>query len=134
LEGHDSPKTKQYPLSFINSHSRFSAHSQHGNLPWIKEICPEPFVEINLLDAEARGIKDGDMVTLFNDRGSCTLKAKVTEGIMPSVVNVYEAYWRSQFEQGHYADLTHYTLNPVHEFYSETNFAPYDILVEVKKA
>lgn len=133
LEGHDSPQAKKYPLSFISSHSRFSANSTHSNLPWIKDIDPIPLLEMNPRDAQARGIQDGDRVAVFNDRGNCTLKAKLTEGIMPGVVNICQKWWLQHFQQGHYGDLTHCTPNPLQEYVSETNYAPFDILVEVKK-
>ena len=43
---------------------------------------------MNSVDAEARGIKDGDLVRVFNDRGISVLPAWVTERIMPGVVDV----------------------------------------------
>ena len=48
---------------------------------------------INTKDALARGIKDGDLVDIFNDRGRIRIKATVTERIMPGVVNVSQGAW-----------------------------------------
>lgn len=46
---------------------------------------PVAEVWINPLDAEKRGIKNGDMVRVFNQRGEVRLPAKVTPRIMPGV-------------------------------------------------
>ncbi len=45
---------------------------------------------INSADARVRGIKDGDMVRVFNDRGQMIIPARVTERIMPGVVDIPE--------------------------------------------
>jgi molybdopterin-containing oxidoreductase family molybdopterin binding subunit len=38
-----------------------------------------------------------------------------------------------QFKEGHLPSLTHMELNPVHDAVFESNYAPYDNLVEVEK-
>lgn len=133
LESNRKPKAKKYPLTFMNVHSVFTVHSQHATLPWIKEVNPEPRVDISKEDASPRGIKDGDMVKVFNDRGHVVLKARVMDGIKPGCVNIYEGYWKKQFKDGHLPSLTHMELNPVHDAVFESNYAPYDNLVEVEK-
>ena len=55
---------------------------------------------INSVDAENRGIKDGDIVDVFNDRGKIRIPAKVTERIMPGVVNVSQGAWYDPDEEG----------------------------------
>ena len=49
--------------------------------------------EINLKDANARNIKDGDVVKLFNDRGACLAGAIVNEKIRPGVVQISTGAW-----------------------------------------
>ena len=41
----------------------------------------------------ARGIKDGDLVELYNERGSLVVGARVSDKIMPGVVSIYEGAW-----------------------------------------
>jgi anaerobic dimethyl sulfoxide reductase subunit A len=55
---------------------------------------------ISPFDAEKRGIADGDMVDVYNDRGRVRIPAKVTERIMPGVVNVSQGTWFDPDEQG----------------------------------
>ena len=55
---------------------------------------------INPVDAETRGIKDGDRVKVFNDRGATMLPADVTERIMPGVVSIPQGAWYNPDENG----------------------------------
>lgn len=133
LESNRKPKAEKYPLTFMNVHNVFTVHSQHATLPWIMEVNPEPRVDISQADAIKRNIKDGDMVKVFNDRGHVVLRARVTEAIKEGCVNIYEGYWKKQFKDGHLPSLTHMELNPVHDAVVESNYAPYDNLVEIEK-
>jgi trimethylamine-N-oxide reductase (cytochrome c) len=101
-EGHESDLAKKYTLQLITPHPRYSYHSHHdGKGTWINEI-PEHRIKkedgryywvlyINPKDAEARGIRDGDLVLVYNDRGSVVCVAKVTERVRPGVVRAWES-------------------------------------------
>jgi molybdopterin-containing oxidoreductase family molybdopterin binding subunit len=93
------------------------------------ELRPEPTLSINPVDAAARGIKDGDYVKAYNDRGYVVLKAVLHAGMRPGVVDT-EKYWRAeQYKSGCYQDLTQPAQNP---FISNGGY--YDTLCEVEKA
>jgi len=124
----------KYPLTYIQGHSRFRTHSMFANSPTLLELNPEPVLDINPRDAKNRGVSDGDMVTVFNDRGRATLRARVTEGIRPGVVNLSEGWWLNQFSEGGVNALTHDAINPVQEAIFEPNMAMNDVAVEVTKA
>ncbi len=57
-------------------------------------------VFINPLDAKARGIKDGDSVQVFNQRGTMILPCRITPRIMPGVVDIPQGAWYEPDEQG----------------------------------
>ena len=63
------------------------AHAQYENVPWLRELQPEA-VLISASDALDRGIRDGDMVRIYNGRGALVVPARVTERIMPGVVDI----------------------------------------------
>jgi molybdopterin-containing oxidoreductase family molybdopterin binding subunit len=65
----------------------------------------EPHISINPQDARKRDIKDGDVVKVYNDRGSCKVKAMVNEAVPPGVVNIPHGWWPKQFIEGHLANL-----------------------------
>ncbi len=133
LEARSEQTHGKYPLNYIQGHSRFRTHSMFANAATLLELNPEPVVELNPLDAETRTISDGDLVTVFNDRGRVTLKAKLTEGVKPGVVNISEGWWPEQFEEGDGNSLTHDVINPVQELIFEPNMAMNDVAVDVFK-
>jgi trimethylamine-N-oxide reductase (cytochrome c) len=89
-------RAKKYPLLLMSNHGRWRIHAQNDDIPWTREIMTckvkgwddylyEP-VWIHPKDAETRGIKDGDIVRLFNERGTVLGGALVWERIMPGAV------------------------------------------------
>ncbi|MDG6994864.1 MAG: molybdopterin-dependent oxidoreductase [Nitrososphaerota archaeon] len=130
-----NPLYQKYPLVLITSHTKFRTHTQWNNLPWLREIYPKQFLEINPQDAQARGITDGDTVTVFNDRGSIQLMARITVGMRSGVVNVYQGDWQ-EFPEGTVNMLTHQKINPAQSvvYLFQSNTAYFDVLVDVKKS
>lgn len=98
-EGPNDPLAQKYPLQLITSHPKRRAHTQFDNIPWLKELYPQA-VEINAEDARARGISDGDMVQVFNDRGQMIIPARVTGRIMNGVVDIPQGAWYDPTENG----------------------------------
>jgi anaerobic dimethyl sulfoxide reductase subunit A len=98
-ENYDDLKASKYPLQLLTTHYKTRAHSTWHNVPWMREIEPHS-VWLNPVDAEPRGIKNGDLVDVFNDRGRMRIPALVTERIMPGVVNVSEGAWYDPDENG----------------------------------
>jgi len=131
-ESVNDPLAGTYPLQLITTHFRRRAHSQFDNLPWLRELQPQS-ISINKLDAEPRGIGHGDVVRVFNDRGEVMIPARVTERIMPGVVDIPQGAWFQPNENG--ADiggcanvLTKNLISPAGAFCSNT------CLVQVEKA
>ncbi|MHC1711277.1 MAG: DMSO/selenate family reductase complex A subunit [Solidesulfovibrio sp.] len=91
-EGVSDPLREKYPLQLFGQHSKQRTHSSYGNIPWLQEVAPQQ-IWINPLDADARGIKHGDKVRVFNDRGVTVVQAKVTPRMMPGVVNLPQGAW-----------------------------------------
>ena len=91
-EGPDDPLRERYPLQLITTHFRRRVHSIFENVPWLRELEPDA-VWINPVDAEPRGVKDGDTLKIFNQRGTVAMRARVTERIIPGVVNIHEGAW-----------------------------------------
>jgi len=91
-EGPEDPLFSKYPLQIITTHFKRRAHTQYETLPWLREL-QEQRIQLNSLDAQARGIRDGDRVRVFNDRGEVVIRAAVTERIMPGVVDLPQGAW-----------------------------------------
>lgn len=78
---------RQYPLIF-NSGARVTTdfHAQHHGIRELLRERPEPTVTINTADAKARGIRQGDRLTVRSPRGEVLLRAIVTDDIIPGVI------------------------------------------------
>ncbi|MCX6011915.1 MAG: molybdopterin-dependent oxidoreductase [Chloroflexi bacterium] len=98
-EGPNDPLISKYPLQLITSHDLRRAHSQYHSIPWLKELYLHAAM-INTSDAKTRGIKDGDMIKIFNDRGMTIIPANVTDRIMPGVVDLSEGAWYDPDKNG----------------------------------
>jgi molybdopterin-containing oxidoreductase family molybdopterin binding subunit len=133
LETPVRPENRKYPLAFIQGHSRFRTHSMFANVESLLEMNPEPVVEINPQDAAERNIANEERVAVFNDRARTILKAKLTEGVRPGVINITQGWWIDQFQKGSVNHLTHDVINPVQEKVYEPNMHMNDVAVEVAK-
>lgn len=98
-ESLNDPLAEKYPLQLTTPHFRRRAHSQFDNIPWLRELQAQ-LISINPVDAEPRGIEEGDMVRVFNDRGEMRIPANITERIMPGVVAVPQGAWFDLDENG----------------------------------
>jgi len=76
-------------------HSRWSLHSQFQNLEWMEDVHPEPYVYINPDDAEAKMVKEGDTVAVFNKQGLLRVKAKLTDNVQAGTVLMYEQWYNN---------------------------------------
>jgi len=133
LESVRTPLSQKYPLTFLTAHTRFRTHSTLANVPRLRELEPEPLLQMNPSDAKPRGINNGDIVRTFNDRGNMKLKVNVHEAIKPGTVNVTQGWWPEDFIEGTHQELTHSAINPAQEILYEPNSAYYDVLVEVER-
>jgi anaerobic dimethyl sulfoxide reductase subunit A len=98
-EDRNDPLAEKYPLQLITPHPKNRVHSELYLVPWLREVEPHR-VWINPVDAKPRGIKDGDEVHVFNDRGTVVITAWVTERIIPGVVCIFEGAWYQPDENG----------------------------------
>jgi len=102
-EGRYSPKAKTYPLQCLTIHRIHREHAQMDNTTMIQECYkvydkdgyPHEPIYMSQVDADARGVKDGDIVKVFNNTGATLCGVKITRTIIPGVVNLYMG---AQFE------------------------------------
>jgi len=97
-------RSKKYPLLVCSNHPRWGVHSEHKDMIWLREIetCnvrgPDGYQYqpgwLHPSEAEKRGIKNGDIISIYNDRGTLLAGAYITERIMPGVVYIdHGAKW-----------------------------------------
>ncbi len=92
VEGLTGEIAKKYPLHITTPHSFFRIHATQDNNQWMPDEARHA-VWISVADAAARGIKDGDLVHVFNDHGELIMPAYVTEKTTPDVISVIYGAW-----------------------------------------
>jgi Tat-targeted selenate reductase subunit YnfE len=94
FEGWDSPQRREFPLQLFGFHYKSRTHSTYGNIDVLQAAARQE-VWINPLDAQRRGITNGDKVSVFNGRGEVRIEAKVTPRIMPGVAAMGQGAWHN---------------------------------------
>jgi len=121
---------QRFPLAMISPPARHFLNSSFVNVKSLRSIEGEPLVELHPDDAQARGITDGEMVRVFNDRGSYLCKAAVGARARPGVVNGLGVWWRKLGAAG--TNVNELTSQRLTDIGRGPTF--YDCLVEVVRA
>jgi anaerobic selenocysteine-containing dehydrogenase len=91
---------KRYPLAFLSPPARHFLNSSFANIARFREFEREPHLDMHADDAAPRGIRDGDRVRVFNDRGSYTLKARINGKPRRGVVVAPSVWWKKYSPDG----------------------------------
>jgi len=85
---------KEYPL-ILSTGRRSPAyfHAEHRMIPWLRQIDPDPVVEIHPETAAKHNIGNGEWVWVENWMGKCKLRAKVTPIVPPWMVMAAHGWW-----------------------------------------
>lgn len=119
----------KYPLAMISPPARNFLNSSFVNVTSLRATEGEPRLDIHPDDCAARGIADGEMVRIFNDRGSFVAKARVTTKARAGLVVGLSVWWKKLATDGKNAnEVTSQAL-------TDMGRAPtfYDTLVQVEK-
>ena len=120
----------RFPLAMISPPARNFLNSTFVNVKSLRAAEGEPHLDMHPEDCAARGIAAGDMVRIFNDRGSFVAKARVTDKARRGLVVGLSVWWKKLASDGKNAnEVTSQRL-------TDMGRAPtfYDTLVEVEKA
>ena len=87
-------KMEEYPFVLTTGARTYCYfHSEGKQIPYLREINPDPLIEINPEDALKHGIADGQWVEVASPFGKCVLKAKVSQIVKPGVVHAQHGFW-----------------------------------------
>ena len=89
---------EKYPIHLLSGNSKEFLNGNFGNMPDNRELFGTPFIYLNPEDAEAYGIREGDQVRIYNDRGECQRIARIADGfIKKGHAQVIKSTWDKLF-------------------------------------
>jgi anaerobic selenocysteine-containing dehydrogenase len=118
-----------FPLELLARKADNYLNSTFSNLPTVQEMEDTSLLEIHAKDAEARGIRDGDAIRVFNRRGELTLRAHVNGAVQPGVVAA-KLNWAKLTPGG--SNINTLTSEKLTDMGNSATF--YSVLVEVELA
>ena len=121
---------RRYPLALISPPARHFLNSSFVNVASLRAGEGTPRIEIHPDDARERAIADDADVRVYNDRGSITLRAAVTDNARPGVVVATSVWWRKLSPDGR--NVNELTSQALADMGGGATF--YDVLVEVTPA
>ena len=92
IEGQEDPLRAKYPLQVLSSATHSFLGSSFQTVPRLIAMTSRPSVELSPEDASLRGIKDGDLVRLYNDRGETFCYAVIIEGMLSGMCAAQKQY------------------------------------------
>jgi molybdopterin-containing oxidoreductase family molybdopterin binding subunit len=128
---------KKYPYQFFTGRQRFFMQSMFTDDPVMTDLSGgKPSARMNPLDADKEGIKDGDKVDVYNQRGHVTCPMYIDAAIPPGTIQVWFGWRRRQYEDGTYAELlvpigAPETVNEVADLWWDQAAAKYGIAHQV---
>ncbi len=121
---------QRFPLAMISPPARNFLNSSFVNVKSLRAIEVEPLLEMHPSDAATRGIADGSVVRVFNERGSYQCKAAVGTRARAGVVHGLGVWWRKFGVAG--SNVNELTSQRLTDMGRAPTF--YDCLVEVEPA
>jgi len=97
---------QRFPLALISPPAHQFLNSSFVNVASLRRAAGKPTLEIHADDARTRAIADGARVKVFNDRGTFTADAVVTDRVRPGVVSAPSVWWGRLTDDGANANQT----------------------------
>ena len=126
---------EEYPFVLTTGARTYAYfHSEGKQIPLLREVNPDPLLEINPKDAEELGIVDGEWVNVENEFGKCQLKAKLTPIVKRGVVHAQHGFWfpEEDGEEPHLFGVWRCNINELipHKFVGKLGFgAPFKCVI-----
>jgi anaerobic selenocysteine-containing dehydrogenase len=120
----------RFPIQLLSPPANSFLNSTFSHLASFLKSEKQPFVLINAADAAPRRISDGDRVRVWNDRGQCTLVARLSDRVKPGVACALSTWW-NKLSPGH-RNVNQTVSQALTDLGNGATF--YDNLVEIAKA
>jgi anaerobic selenocysteine-containing dehydrogenase len=102
----DAGLAERFPLALVTPKTHLFLNSTFANQRRQHAAQPAPEVVVSPGDAAARGIEDGAAVRVFNERGSFTCAARVSDDARSGVLVAPMGWWNADYPEGRSAQAT----------------------------
>ena len=126
----------EFPLYCCGFHHKSRTHSSFGFIPELEQIARQQ-IWINPLDADQRGISNGDQCSVKSIKGEILIEARVTPRVIPGAIAIPQGAWHNANMSGDRIDkggcvntLTTYRPTPL----AKGNGPAHSMVVQVTKA
>jgi biotin/methionine sulfoxide reductase len=101
-ESLDSPRAQHFPLLLVANQPTTRLHSQldFGAASRASKVAGREPIRIHPDDAARRGLVEGDVVRVFNDRGACLAGVKISDALRPGIVQLSTGAWFDPDDRG----------------------------------
>jgi len=130
IEGQEDPKREKYPLQVLSSASHYFIGDSFQSVPRLQAMMSRPTVELSPEEAAKRGLQDGDLCRLYNDRGETYAYAVIIEGMLSGMCSTQKQFKGSNTPGG--VNINALNTEMLTDFGNSPTF--YSVLVEVEKA
>ena len=130
IEGQEDPKRKKYPLQILSSASHYFIGDSFQSVPRLQAMMSRPTVELNPKEAKARGLEDGDLCRLYNDRGETYAYLVIIEGHVDGICSTQKQFKGSNTPGG--VNVNALNTEMLTDFGTSPTF--YSVLCEIEKA
>jgi len=90
---HDTDLARRFPLALIAPASHYLLNSMFANVPELERRQGAPAIVLHPADAEARGLREGDVARVYNERGEFRALVRVSDAVRPGVVAASKGFW-----------------------------------------
>jgi anaerobic selenocysteine-containing dehydrogenase len=129
-EERDPELVRRYPLALLSPPAHSFLNSTFVNVASLRRAAGKPTLEIHADDAQPRGIANGARVSIFNDRGTFSAEAVITDRVRPGVVSAPSVWWAKLTDDR--SNANHTTSQAVTDIGGGATF--YDNQVDVRPA
>src|SRR5262245_57515376 len=89
----DADLGRRYPLALIAPAGPHFLNTEFSNLPALRDKAGPQRVLLHAEDAAARGLEDGDIARVFNDRGDYLARVEISDRVPPGVAGGAKGHW-----------------------------------------
>jgi anaerobic selenocysteine-containing dehydrogenase len=97
---------RRYPLALLCPPAHSFLNSTFVNVTSLRRAAGKPMIEIHADDAAHRGLRGGERVRVYNDRGAFTAEAVISDRVRPGVVVAPSIWWGKLSADGKNANET----------------------------